>query len=101
PRSPRRSRWSPTSAAYAAQGSLTTPRSSRRRRRGRKSSAGIRRDRRLGRHAPWLLSLSFRLEVRVDDGAVFGQRGGFHQFVVPVDGEQLGRFVDQRLNEVE
>ena len=37
----------------------------------------------------------------MDDGAVLGQRGGFHQFVVPVDRERLVRLVDHRLDEVE
>src|SRR5258708_18098548 len=99
PRSPRRSRWSPTSAAYAMRGSPTTPRNSRRTRRGRKSTTGTQRDRRLGRYAPWLLSLGLRLEVRVDDGAVLGQRGGFHQFVVPVHRERLVGLVDHGLDE--
>src|SRR5579872_1222850 len=100
PRSPRRSRSSPTSAAYAARASPTTPRNNRRTRRARKSTAGTRRDRRPARVAPWLLLL-FRLEVRVDDGAVFGQRGGLDQFVVPVDGKRLARLVDHRLDERE
>src|SRR4030095_5415007 len=100
PRSPRRSHWSPTSAAYAAQGSPTTPRNSRRTRRGRKSTAGTRRDRRPARYAPWRVSL-FRLEVRMDDRAILGQRGGFHQFVFPVHGQRLVGLVDHRFDERE
>src|ERR1700726_2971588 len=46
-------------------------------------------------------SRSFRLEIRMNDGAVLGQRGGLDQFVVPVDRERLGRLVDQGLDERE
>src|SRR6266481_1133788 len=99
PRSPRKSRWSPTSAGYATRASPTTPRNSRRTRRARKSTAGTRRDRRPARDDPWRLSLSFRLEVRMNDGAVLGERGGLDQFVVPIHCQSLGRFVDQRLDE--
>src|ERR1019366_154145 len=99
PRSPRRSRWSPTSAACAAPASPTTPRNSRRIRRARKSTAGIRRDRRPERYVPWRRSLCFRLEVRMNDGAVPGQRRGLDQFVVPLHVKRLGRFVDQGLDE--
>src|ERR1700728_1545411 len=100
PRSPRRSHWSPTSAAYAAPASPTTPRNSRRTRRARKSTAGTRRDRRPARDAPWLLLL-FRLEVRVDDSAVFRQCGCFHQLIVPVHDEGLVVLVDHGLDEGE
>src|SRR6202158_4805108 len=99
PRSRRRSHWSPTSAAYAGRGSPTTPQNSRRTRRAQKSTAGTRRDRRPARYDPWRLSLSFRLEVRMNDGAVFSQRGVLDQFVVPLHRQRLGRFVDQRLDE--
>src|SRR5712664_375461 len=99
PRLPRRSHWSPTSAAYAARASPTTPRNSRRTRRARKSTAGTRRDRRPARYGSWRLSLSFRLEVRMNDGAVLRQRGGLDEFVVPIHRQGLGRFVDQRLDE--
>src|SRR6202171_2234152 len=106
PRSPRRSRWSPTSAAYAAPGSPTTPRNTRRTRRARKSTAGTRRDRRPARYDPWRLSLCclsgrLGLEVRMNDGAVFGQRGGFYKLVVPVYRERLAGLVDEGLDEVE
>ena len=37
----------------------------------------------------------------MDDGAVLGQRGRFHQLVIPVDRERLVRLVDHRLDEVE
>src|SRR5665213_4037493 len=43
--------------------------------------------------------LGLRLEVRMNHGAVFGQRGGLDQFVVPFHRERLGRFVDQGLDE--
>src|SRR6266403_5293235 len=99
PRSPKKSRWSPTSAGYAAQASPTTPRNSPRTRRARKSTAGTRRDRRPARDDPWRLSLSFRLEVRMNDGAVLRQRGGLDEFVVPIHRQGLGRFVDQGLDE--
>src|SRR6202040_902589 len=45
-----------------------------------------------------MASLSlFRLEVRMNDGAVLGQQGRLHQSVVPVPRERLARFVDHRL----
>src|SRR5215471_11641139 len=101
PRSRKKSRSSLTSAAYAARASPTTPRSSRQTRPERKSTAGTRTDRRLGQHAPWLFSLRFRLEIRVNELAVSRQRGGLDQFVIPIDRERLARFIDQRLDERE
>src|SRR5206468_11710469 len=79
----------------------TKPRNNRRKRRERKSTTGRRRGRRPVRYAPWRLSLSFRLEVRMDDGAVLGQRGGLHELIVPVHGERLLFLVDHGLNEIE
>src|SRR5258705_12422039 len=40
-------------------------------------------------------SRALRLEVRMNDGAVLGQRGGLDQFVVPIHRQGLARFVAQ------
>src|SRR5580700_7350854 len=41
----------------------------------------------------------FRLEIRMNDRAVTGEYGGFHNIVVPVDGERFGLFIDQDFQE--
>ena len=50
---------------------------------------------------PWSGRGGLRLEARMHDGAVFGQRGRLDDLVVPVDGERLLFLVDQDIEEVE
>src|SRR6516162_10689224 len=47
------------------------------------------------------LLLSVRLEIRMNDGAVPGQRGSLDQLVLPIDGDLLVRLVDKRLDKGE
>src|SRR5690349_12422347 len=100
-RSPRKSRWSPTSTACAAPASPTRPRSNRRTPPGRKSKGGTRRDRLHWPSVPYRFSSGRRLwlEVRMHHGAVTREQRRLDQFVVPVDGELLLFFVDQGFDE--